>query len=71
MSIVDLYQNGYELGFKDAVSGRRRSADWELPLRQPVILLPGFNKETFVIGYSHGYSVGISGAHLEVGKLEK
>lgn len=65
MGIVDLYQNGYDMGFDDGSSMRRRSAAWELPFRAPVILLPGFDRKTFEKGYYHGYSVGTSAAHIK------
>ena len=72
MAIVDLYKNGYDFGFDDGASLRRRRAGWELPFIYPAILLPGFDRKSFERGYCQGYVVGTSRSHLkEKNKTEK
>ena len=63
MPIIDLYRSGYERGYREAVTGQRRLARWELLVRSPMTWLPGFDESTFAQGYNDGYSLGLTKQH--------
>lgn len=72
MSFVDLYKSGYTIGFDEGASLKHRAASWELPFKNPMILMPGFDRKSFERGYYHGYSVGTTRSHLKLrNKWEK
>lgn len=57
-SVFNVYRSGYRIGVADGVAGRRRRANWELWLFQPLCWLPGVDAGSFAAGYGDGYGDG-------------